>query len=91
MRTFNPVSNQVEFGAGYRNLQLRTIIEDANFRDSESSYLIQAADLCAFLLYQSLAPSSYMRNKSGHNFHKRLEPILCRVAASSDPLGIVRL
>jgi len=91
MRTYNPVTNQAQHGPGYRNLQLRTIIEDANFRDSASSYLIQSADLCAFLLYQQLAPSSYIKRKSGQNYFKRLEPILCLNASPRDPQGIVRL
>jgi len=91
MRNFNPVTNQAQHGPGYRNLQLRTIIEDANFRDSATSYLIQSADLCAFLLYQKLAPSAYMKNKSGQNYFQRLEAILCRHASPRDPQGIVRL
>lgn len=91
MRSYNPVANQAQHGPGYRNLQLRTIIEDANFRNSETSYLIQSADLCAFLLYQQLAPSAYMRKKSGQNYFNRLEPILCRHASPRDPHGIVRL
>ena len=91
MRNYNPVANQLQHGPGYRNLQVRTIIEDANFRDSATSYLIQSADLSAFLLYQSLAPSAYMRKKSGQNYFKRLDPVLCRQASPRDPQGIVRL
>lgn len=91
MRTYNPVSNQAGFGPGYRNLQVRYVIEDANHRDSDTSYFIQAADLCAYLLYQHLAPSSYMRKKSGQNYFTRLDPILCKRASSTDPQGIVRL
>lgn len=91
MRTYNPVPNQAPFGEGYRNLQLRKIIEDANHRDSDTSYLIQAVDLCAYLLYQSLSPSSYMKKKSGHNYFSRLRQILCTYAAPRDPDGIVHL
>jgi hypothetical protein len=91
MRNYNPVTNQGQHGPGFRNLQLRTIIEDANFRDSAVSYLIQSADLCAFLLYQQLAPSLYIRKKSGQNYFNRLDPILCRHASPRDPQGIVRL
>ena len=91
MRNYNPVTNQGQHGPGFRNLQLRTIIEDANFRDSAVSYLIQSADLCAFLLYQQLAPSLYIRKKSGQNYFNRLDPILCRHASPRDPKGIVRL
>lgn len=91
LRAYNPVTNQEGFGDGYRNLQIRYLIEDPNHRDSQDSYLIQAADLCAYLFYQSMAPSAYMVKKSGQNYFKRLEPILCKVAATQDSLGIVRL
>lgn len=91
MRRYNPVPNQPSFGLGYRNLILSSIIEDPSFRDSEHSYFVQAADLAAFLLYQRLAPSSYMRRKSGQNYFERLDPVLCNVASSADPDGIVFL
>lgn len=91
MRRYNPVPNQPSFGLGYRNLVLTSIIEDPNFRDSEHSYFVQAADVAAFLLYQRLAPNSYIRKKSGQNYFKRLDPVLCKIASSSDPNGIVFL
>lgn len=91
MRRYNPVPNQPAYGPGYRNLAISKIVEDPNFRDSGYSYFVQAADLVAFLLYESLAPSKYMRQKGGHNYFYRLDPILCKVASSSDPQGIVRL
>lgn len=91
MRRFNPIPDQPSFGMGYRNLALGNIIEDPNFRDSEHSYYVQATDLSSFLLYQHLAPNAYMRRKSGHNYFDRLEPILCKVASSADPHGIVRI
>lgn len=91
MRHYDPVSNQPSYGAGYRNLTLAKIIEDPNFRDSAHSYFIQAVDLAAFLLYQRLAPSAYMRKKAGQNYFERLRPALCTVASSTDPHGIVWL
>lgn len=91
MRRYNPVPNQAVFGLGYRNLALSKIVEDPNFRESDHSYFIQATDLAAFLLYQSLEPSSYMRKKGGHNYFQRLAPILCKAASSKDRQGIVRL
>lgn len=91
MRRFNPIPDRSEYGMGHRNLAVARIIEDPNFRESDHSFFIQAADVAAFMLYQSIAPNAYMRKKSGQNYFKRLEPILCKVASSSDPLGIVRL
>lgn len=91
MRRYNPIPNQAVYGLGYRNLTIANIVEDANFRNSSDSYFIQTADLCAYLLYQNLAPSSYMKRKSGNNYFKRLEPILCKVASTGDPMGVVRL
>lgn len=91
MRRYNPIPHQASVGSGYRNMPLVSIIEDPSFRDSLHSYFIQAVDLGAFLLYQRLAPSAYMRRKSGQNFFQRLDPILCKVASKSDPHGIVWL
>jgi len=89
MRKYNPIPYQGN--AGYRDLPLQCVIEDANFRSSEHSYFIQSADVVAYLLYQYLSPSAYMLRKSGHNFYKRFEPVLCKVASPRDPLGLVRI
>ncbi|HQE92325.1 MAG TPA: DUF3800 domain-containing protein [Anaerolineae bacterium] len=89
MRRYNPVNNQPAYGSGYRNLRINTVLEDPNFRDSATSYFIQGVDLIAFLLYQKLDPSSYMRKKAGHNYFDRLDPILCKVASSCDPQGVL--
>lgn len=89
MRAFNPVPSQQS--SGYRNLQIRTIIEDPNYRDSSHSYFIQSVDVTAFLLYQHLSPSTYMRKKSGQNYFGRLAPIVCKHASPRYPSYIVRL
>lgn len=90
-RRYNPIPNQNQYGTGYRNLPLQYVVEDPCFRDSEHSYFVQAADLAAFLLYQKLAPNTYMRKKAGQNYFNKIRPILCQVASSNDPDGIVRL
>jgi hypothetical protein len=91
MRRYNPVPSSPATGVGFRNLPLNHIIEDPNFRNSEHSYFVQAADLAAFLLYQKLSPNAYIRKKGGQNYFDRLAPILCTRASSNDPHGIVRL
>lgn len=92
MRYYNPVPNSaVMYGAGYRNLKLQVIIEDPHYKDSQHSYFTQAADCVAYMLHQQLAPNKYIRKKTGHGYFNRLNTCLCRVASSSDPMGIVRL
>lgn len=91
LRKYNPIPNQEGYGIGYRNLAVSRIIEDPHFKNSAQSYFVQACDLAAFLLYQSLAPSAYVRKKSAHNYFGILQPILCRVASPRDPLGVVHL
>jgi hypothetical protein len=89
MRRYNPVPSRLT--SGYRNLVLTQIVEDPSFRRSDMSYFIQAADLCAFVLYQFLAPNSFIRAKGATGYLRRLEPVLCKSASPRDPLGIVRL
>ena len=89
MHRWNPTPNQG--GEGYRNLRLQRVIEDPNFRESHRSHFIQAADLCAFLLYQHLAPNAYMRKKGGSNYFSQIDPILCKVASNTNAKGIVYL
>jgi len=92
MRHYNPVPHSTPYGStGYRHMPLKYLVEDPNFRESAHSYYIQSVDLCAYLLHQWINPNKYMRKKGGRAYFKRIEPILCKVAARSDPYGIVRL
>jgi hypothetical protein len=92
MRVYNPVPHQrVFYGPGYRQLPLTRVVEDPNIRRSDHSYFVQAADVAAFAAYQWHAPSRFIRNKGARNYFRRLEPVLCRVASTTNRLGIVEL
>ena len=92
MRYYNPVPGMQVMGyGGYRNLQLAYIIGDPKFRQSHMSYFIQAADACAFALYQYFQPNSFVRKKHAAKYLLRLNPVLCKVASTTNQLGIVRL
>lgn len=75
----------------YKNEPIKVIVEDPVMRNSRDSYLIQVADCAAFLLKQSIQPSSFMKRHGGNAYFKRLDPVLCKVACKNDPQGIVRL
>jgi hypothetical protein len=91
LRVYNPIPHQPSLGPGYRDLPLNYVIEGPSLRDSAESYFLQAADLCAFLLFQKIAPPRYMRMKSGQNYYRRLSPVICSHAAPNDSDHIVRL
>jgi hypothetical protein len=92
MRLNNQLKVRQESGSFiYFNVPIRVIIEDPVVRDSQHSYLIQAADCAAFLLKQSIQPSSYMQKQGGRAYFKRLDPVLCKYASRNDPEGVVRL
>ena len=92
MRYYNPVPHMQSLGfPGYRNITVTRLVEDPNFRDSKYSYFIQTVDIAAFLLYQHVNPSGYIRKKGGRKYFERLDPILCKVASKADLRGIVWL
>ncbi len=91
LRRYNPVPNQKSFGVGYRDLRLKYIIEDPVHRDSRDTYFLQAADALAFLVYQVLDPSSYIRRRGARMYFMRLDPILCKVGSTANAYGDVRV
>jgi hypothetical protein len=93
MRFRNPlrIPGQIAGSFTYSDKPIQTIIEDPIVRDSHHSYFVQVADLCAFLLKRYIEPSGFMKKHGANVYFRRFEPILCRVASLTDPLGIVRL
>jgi Protein of unknown function (DUF3800) len=91
MRRYNPIPHRSSFGPGYRDLHLQYIIEDPVHRDSKSTYFLQAVDTTAFFLYQELAPNSFIRRKGAKKYFRKLLPVLCTVATSTNRYGVVHL
>jgi len=89
MGAYNPIPNK--YGGGYRQLPVTTLVEDAVHRNSLHSYFIQLCDVNAYFLYQKHAANRYVRKKGARNYFDRLDPVLCKVASTADPRGIVRL
>jgi hypothetical protein len=88
---FNAVPNQPQHGPGYRQLPIDTLVEDPVPRDSRHSYFLQCCDVAAYLLTQKLKPNSLFRRRKAQDYFDRLNPVLCKVASSTDPQGIVKL
>jgi hypothetical protein len=90
MHNYNPVPNtQMIFGGGYRNLQIKCIIEDPFHRDSKNTYIIQLVDVIAYSVRQLYEPNKYFKSKSGSNLFYELSPVLCKYASTKHPYGIV--
>jgi hypothetical protein len=92
MRRHNPIKLVSQAGSfHFENQPVLSVIEDPIVRESQLSYFVQSADLCVFLLTQWIEPTSFMKKHGGNAYFRRLEPILCKVASSTDANGIVRL
>ncbi|MHB1210357.1 MAG: DUF3800 domain-containing protein [Acidimicrobiales bacterium] len=92
MRVRNPIKIPGQSGSfNFDDRPIASLIEDPIPRESHHSYFVQSADLCVFLLKQFTEPSGFMKKHGGNAYFRRLEPVLCKVASYSDPLGIVRL
>lgn len=81
----------IQGGAGYRDIPIDRVLEDPNERHSVFSYFVQAADVAAYFLYQSVNPNLYIRKKQARNYYEELAPIFCRQCSPANPWGIVRL
>lgn len=92
MRVRNPIKISGQSGSfNFDDRPIASLIEDPIPRESHHSFFVQAADLCVFLLKQFIEPSSFMKKHGGKAYFRRLDPVLCKVASYSDPMGIVRL
>jgi hypothetical protein len=69
MRRFNLVPNAMYFGAGSRNMPLRSIIEDPVLRNSANSYLHQMVDVVVYFARQYFEPNKYVRGKGARTFY----------------------
>lgn len=86
---YNPVPNLGR--TGYRDMPIRTLVEDPVHRDSRHSYFLQMADVTAFFVFQRETPCTYIKHKGGRNYLERMKDSLCLHASRRDPLGIVRV
>lgn len=92
MRRYNQIPNtQNLYAGGSRNLQLEFIIEDPFFKDSSNSYFTQMTDLIAYFVRQQYEPNNYMKKKGAANYFLKLEPVICKAASRTHPLGVVEL
>lgn len=89
MSVHNPIPNTG--GAGYRNIPILRVIEDPSPRNSAHSLPIQACDVVAYFLHQSLKPNSFVRKSGAQNYFRRLDAILNKNASRTHPMGIVIL
>ena len=93
MRRYNPIPNARSFHVtGYKNMPLQYIIEDPFLHHSYDSLIIQMIDVVAYCAMQLYRPNSYMRRKGGHNYYRRLLPVINpNVVQNGHPLSIVEI
>lgn len=89
MSVYNPIPSR---GAqSFRNIPISRVIEEPSTRNSAHSLPIQACDVVAYFLHQSLKPNAYVKKSGAQNYFSRLESVLNKSASTSHPLGIVTL
>lgn len=89
MSRFNPIPSQ--YGKRLMNVPTGRIIENPIFKNSESSYFIQAADFAAYALLRRERPDGTTRRYGASDAFNALAPILAREASRHDPEGMIRV
>ena len=84
MRRYNPIPNTMQYGGGSRNIPLKSIIEDPNFRDSSRSLVLQLADVVAYFAKQVYEPNKYVLKKGARTFYGRLLPVINKHVTYND-------
>mgnify|MGYP002713738437 CR=1 FL=1 len=87
MAVHNYIPSMYELGSS-RNVPILRVIEDPHGKDSRETLPIQAADVCAYFLMQSLKPNSYIKRQGAHNYFTRLDNICNKNANRSHPQGV---
>jgi hypothetical protein len=95
MRVHNLIPSKFEAWQGgqqVKNIPASQILEDPFFKDSRSSYFIQAVDFCAYALLRMEHPIPSRTQLGYDTMYEELRPIVVAAANRKDPrgLGIIR-
>jgi hypothetical protein len=94
MRVHNHIPSQFggwNDGSTTKNIPLKRIIEDPQFKESHKSYFIQSADFSAFGLLRQERPTPRLKRHGAHkSFSVLSTDTLETVCNKTDPQGIIR-
>lgn len=78
-------------GKASKNIPVEHIIEDPQFKDSKTSYLIQMADFVAFSFLRREVPTEKAKQLGFDQSFNLLNPVLLKEANRKDAEGVVRI
>lgn len=94
MRIHNHIPSQFgswDDGSPTKNLPLKRIVEDPQFKESHKSYFIQCADFTAFGLLRQERPTPRLKRHGAHkSFGALSADTLELICNRSDPQGVIR-